>query len=473
MMINKYYLIKYLLIMKDTSKISQDQKLLYFKLYLIFFLLGLICNLGSTLVLNGARLLAREFNMSKYMTIYSSMATLFSLFTRILNSRLCLKIAYKKRIIIISIWIIIGYLSMYYILSLSKIVQDENKPILFIFSFIPCFFLGGSYAFGETAIISYLKMFPKELIGGWSSGTGLSGIICNCLNILTQLIKGVQLKYLYLSLIPLGPIFFILFNWSMDLLTNNKIYLEKRIEIEMSLNKQKNNNNKEKTKLLQKETENKYYKKDDNKNNTETNKTLNFENFKKVMKLKGRIIINLGLIYFIQFVCLNSLTMRNSLKIDIPFLPLACNQFHKTFRKSKFEFINLFFQIGKFISRTFIKFIRKIQPIEIFLIAIGIITIINIIEYYTGLFPWWIYPGLNFSLGFFASGTYATGFYNILQSKELLLEYKELTVNIITIFIDSGVFLSGIFGYFAINYIFPSSEPFKGQEVPQLKECFK
>ena len=41
------------------------------------------------------------------------------------------------------------------------------------------------------------KLFPKTLLGGWSSGTGLSGIIGGLLNFLSQLNTSFSIKYLY------------------------------------------------------------------------------------------------------------------------------------------------------------------------------------------------------------------------------------------------------------------------------------
>ena len=125
------------------------------------------------------------------------------------------------------------------------------------------------------------------------------------------------------------------------------------------------------------------------------NKTLGFTNFMAVMKMCGKVIINLGFIYFTQFVCINSIVIRKSNKIDIPFLPISENSFKQKTRKGKYEFINLFYQLGMFTSKTFIKIVRKIQPIEIYTIAILTITIIYFIQYFTGFLAWWTFPIIN------------------------------------------------------------------------------
>ena len=241
-------------------------------------------------------------------------------------------------------------------------------------------------------------------------------------------------------------------------------------------NESKDNDNKDKDKKENKINNNDNEKEIEELENDKTmddmnkqNKTMNLSNFIKVMKMCGRVIINLGFIYFTQFVCINSIVIRNSNKIDIPFLPLSINDNNQIIRRGKYEFINMFFQFGMFTSKTFIKIVRKIQPIEVYTIAITTITIIYLMEYYSGFLPYWGFPIINYILGFFSGGTYAGGFYVILHSGQVLLDYKELTVNVATIFNDTGTFLSGIVGYLLLNYVIDSDEPFPGQEVEVLR----
>ena len=453
------------------------------QLFGLFFFIGILNHLGTILVMTGGRLLTIELNMKPYVTIYTSVATIFSIFTRMVNSKLCLKVSYKKRVLIICVWMMLGYLSMFLVLTLHETILSDYNALCFILSFVPCFFLGSSYAFGESAMIAYLRLFPKTLIAGWSSGTGVSGIISGGLNLLTQLLNGLSLKFLYLILTPVGPVYLFLFLWTFKLLKKDKNSLVDEIEQEdlekiTDENKEKEGeageaNNKEKDEIKTNEDND-----DDNKKKVEEytnektleemnkqNKTMNCTNFMAVMKMCGRVIINLGFIYFTQFICVNSLVIRNSNKVDIPFLPLSFNDKNEIVRKGKFEFVNMFFQFGMFTSKTFIKLVRRIQPIEIYTIAITTITIIYFMEYYSGFLPWWCFPILNYILGFFSGGTYAGGFYVILHSGQVLLDYKELTVNVATIFNDTGTFLSGLVGYWLMNFVIDSDEAFPGQEL--------
>ena len=465
--------------MKEDGNLEQNDFANYsfsakIQLFGLFFFIGVLNHLGTILVMTGGRLLTIELDMKPYVTIYTSVATIFSIITRMVNSKLCLKVSYKKRVIIICFWMIFGYLSMFLVLVLHENSLKDYKGLCFVLTFIPCFFLGSSYAFGESAMIAYLRLFPKTLIAGWSSGTGVSGIMGGGLNLLTQLLDNFSLKFLYLVLTPVGPLYLFLFLWTFKLLKQDRNSLlsvagtinepiiddkkEKDIDdIEVINDENRDSDMSKKIESLQDErTLNDMNRK---------NKTMSWENFKEVMRMCGRVIINLGFIYFIQFVCVNSLVIQNSNKIDISFLPKDTNDDGEVIRKGKFEFVNMFYQLGMFTSKTFIKLVRKIQPIEVYTISITSITIIYFIEYYTGFLPWWTFPILNYVLGFFSGGTYAGGFYVILHSGQVLLDYKELTVNVATIFNDSGTFLSGLVGYVLLNFIIDNDDPFDGEKL--------
>ena len=506
-----------------------------YQLFVLFFFIGIINHLGTILVMTGGRLLAFELKMDDYVTIYTSVATIFSVLTRIINSKLCLKVSYKKRVVIICFWMMAGYLSMFAVLTLHKTILKKYNVLCFILSFIPCFFLGSSYAFGESAMIAYLRLFPKTLIAGWSSGTGLSGLISGFLNFLSQLLDGLSLQFLYLILTPVGVLYLLFFVWTYRILKSQERKIEKERRLssmgyisiardtsirKSRLEEMKNkieNENKEKEKENENENENKKKEnekkenvelEDKNENNenkneepkpeqiydennnlaldeeekedrksireaedkemenmNKTNQVMSIANFLKVMNMVGEVIINLGLIYFLQFFCVNALIIRVCSKVDIKFLPKGCSDNGHTYRRGKFEFVNLSYQIGMFISKTFIKIVRKIQPIEVYTCAIIIVNIIYITEYYTGFMPWGYFLGIGLVLGFFSGGTYAGGFYTILNSDRVDKNYKELTVNVATLFNDTGTFLSGIIGFFALNYLFDNDEAFKGQKV--------
>ena len=456
-----------------------------YQLFGLFFCLGIINHLGTILVMTGGRLLAYELEMKDYVTIYTSVATIFSVVTRIINSKLCLKVSYKKRVFIISFWMLLGYLSMFAVLTLHQTILEGYNVLCFILSFIPCFFLGSSYAFGESAMIAYLRLFPKTLIGGWSSGTGLSGMISGGLNFLSQLIDGFTLRFLYLFLSPVGFLYLFLFILTYRILKKHERKMERIKKYSASIGISRNTGTKggeiTSGEIHQIETENpnvnfekeeldrKSIKQEEDKEMEDMNKAnqeMSFENFGKVMKMCGQVILNLGVIYFLQFFCVNGLIVRVCSKVDITFLPTGTSEVHHTtYRRGKYEFINLFFQVGMFTSKSFIKIVRKIQPIEVYTISIAIVNILYFIEYYTGFLTWQFFIPIGLILGFFSGGTYAGGFYTILNSERVEKNYKELTVNVATLFNDTGTFLSGILGFLALKFWINDETPFPGQEI--------
>ena len=468
-----------------------------YQLFALFFFLGVLNHLGTILVMTGGRLLAKQLDMIDYVPIYTSVSTIFNLAIRLLNSKFCLKVSYKKRVIIICLLNVFGYASMFGVLKLHEGPLHDMKEICFILSFIPCFLLGASYAFGESAMIAYLRLFPKTLIGGWSSGTGVSGIISGTLNFLTQLFGSFSLDILYLVLTPVGPLYIIFFFWTYKLLKKDLDIPSGEIIRDTSVNTSSQNEKEDENNAINTEenlvddkgeTEEEQKSQVDSTNVDDVNKlnkTMSCENFKAVMKMCGRTIINLGIIYFSYFICISCLVIRDCDKIDIPFLPLedikngtinttyykneTTNETeiitYEKYRKGKFEFINLFFQFGMFTAKTLIKLVRKIKPIEIFTGSIFGITAIYFVQYYTGFMPYWAFPIVNYILGCFSGGTYSGAFYSILHSGKVIQEYKELTVNIATLFNDLGTFLSGLVGYVLLNFVVYSDEPYPGQEI--------
>ena len=460
----------------DFKGYTRRSKLL---LFLYFFCLGIINHLGTILVMNGGRLLAIELNMKAYLQFYTMGSIVSAILTRLVNSKFCLKISYKKRIYFLCVWFMLGYLSMFIILQLQETYLKTYDGLCFGLSFIPCFFLGSSYAFGEAAMLSYLRLFPKTLIAGWSSGTGISGIISALLNLSSQMSDGFSLKYLYLILFPVGIIYLVLFMLTFRILKEQ----ERKIQREEETSKpnmaliREDNEKKEETNTGEDEEniekmeiqkpvdipqDEEAIKREEDKEIEEMNKanqTMSLENFKKVMQMAGRIIFNLGGIYFLQFFCNNTLIVTVCDERDIEFLPLGCSDSHKVYRRGKYEFISLFYQIGMFLSKTFIKVVRRIRPIEVYTITIAVINLIYIIEKAAMFMHWGVYIPLGLIFGFFAGGTYAMGFYTILNSYKIKQNFKELTINIAAVFNDSGTLLSCIIGWLFYNYVFKPHYP--------------
>jgi hypothetical protein len=372
---------------------------------------------------------------------------------RVLNSKFFIKVPYKKRVIALSLLMIFGYLSMFIILKLHHSILKHENTVCFLLSLIPSCLLGASYAFGENAILAYLKLFPKEFLGGWSSGTGLSGLTGASLNLSSQLIKNFGIINLYLYLTPLGIVYFLFFLFTEKLkgCYEKPNILGGLLENEEDITQEKNNDDYNKTNVEEEKEniednklEDDKLIKDINKDDIKEVKEMSIVNFKYVMKISGDVIINLCLIYFFQFFAANALLIVCVRKIDIKFLPLDKKENH---RKAKYEFLLMSFQIGMFVAKSLLFIARKIQPIYIYTIVLLAVNIFLIFQYYYVLFQYYLLIPILIINGFFGGGSYAGGFYAILNNEKLGSKYKDLTVNIATIFDDIGTILSGLIGF--------------------------
>ena len=439
---------------KENKEDSSYTKSMKMRLMIYFFFLGIINHLGTILVMTGGRILSYELNLSSWMYFYTSASTLFNILTRFINSRYLVHISYKIRITFLCFWMCSGYLIMSLVLISYEKKYISNNKICFFLSLIPSFILGTSYALGESAILAYLSTFPKNLVGGFSSGTGLSGLFSASLNFASQYYPNLRPKALYLFLAPLGPIYLFLF------LLTERIQMEanfgKKYQFEKLNTEEVNNNNNNDNENSDNNNNNNNTDNNDENDNTNKNKPMNVENFKHVMNCIKRIILNLFLIYLSQFYCLNGMFVKNSARTDIGFLPIQCSREKNghTYRSGKYEFLILFYQIGMFTSKSMLFIVKKIQPIEIFLFSILSILFFFIMDYFFYFVDYYFFIPLLFELGFLGGGTYVAAFYSILSNKELGLEYKDISVNCATIANDFGTFLSGIIGYLINNSIF-------------------
>ena len=80
--------------MKEKEKIEPNDKSSFagfsttskIQLFGLFFFIGILNHLGTILVMTDGRLLTIELNKRPYATIYTSVTTIFSIITRMVNS---------------------------------------------------------------------------------------------------------------------------------------------------------------------------------------------------------------------------------------------------------------------------------------------------------------------------------------------------------------------------------------------------
>ena len=88
----------------------------------------------------------------------------------IINALYLLKIKHKSKITFVLICLFLEYVA----LSICFQIDDHNTG--FYLSVLIAFLVGICQSMGEITCMGFLKGIDDESIGGWASGTGISGV---------------------------------------------------------------------------------------------------------------------------------------------------------------------------------------------------------------------------------------------------------------------------------------------------------
>lgn len=98
--------------------------------------------------------------------MYSGFLTFFSIFLRILNLKLLVKVKHKTRIKIVFLLAFLGLSLLIY----SLIIKN------FICSLLGTISIGLATTLGDLTVSGHLKSFAPIIFSGYSSGTGFAGV---------------------------------------------------------------------------------------------------------------------------------------------------------------------------------------------------------------------------------------------------------------------------------------------------------
>lgn len=419
----------------------------------VFFMTGITNHLGTVLILTGSRNLCVELGKENFMGFYTIATIICSSVTRIVNSRVFIRVSYQKRIFFLSFYLFSAYILLFLTLHFNQ--QDtEHKytNLFFVLSLLSSFIMGTGYAFGESTMLGYLKLYPKFLVGGWSSGTGMASLTGAILNLIARYKKsqsqGFDLKYIYLFVSPIC-LCYILFFLAASKLKETYDRLQKTHPgLKQFVHKDRPIEPASATEGLQttEEQVEEQTQEEIAQKALEKNKPLSIANLKQAYIYAFRLITNLGAVYFFEFTTLNGLVERVTragiVKADNPIF-------------TYYEALVICYQIGAFIARSALPLVKHVTIVEIFTIFQATNLVFWILEYYLEITH--IYGILAVTLvvlGFVAGGSYAACFYFMLNDpREEFEPYKELAVNMTTISNDLGTLGSGLMVLLLHNFI--------------------
>ena len=430
---------------KVPEKKSDDPYISRKKLiYSCFTFIGLVNNLGYVLIITSAQQFASKVNDDALIAFYPLALILFNSLSRLINSKYCITVSYFKRALGLSLYFCFGYLFLFTILTIIDSIDNFNQKLAFFLTLIPAVIMGTGQSFGEATFLGYIRTFPEDYVSGWSSGTGFAGVFGASLSLLFKLIdEEFELKYLYLMISPVTVLYFLAFYITYKIKKNidDKKRAKEMNDYEEEENEDNEDNNEIKNRKTLPERPSALLETENNNGratDVSKNKKMSFQNFPLVFNYGKRYILNMFIVYFLEYtVCSGFSERANTFEyVD------SKNMF---FEKAQYETFLLCYQIGVAISRSSLFVLKYLTFIELLNIFQLINFIFWFIEAQKGIISnqWICFATLIF-LGICGGGVYVLCFYLILNDSKIHPEYKELCLNIGTIFNDSGVLLSSV-----------------------------
>ena len=415
-------------------------------IYCCFAFIGLVNNLGFTLIVTGAQQFSSKVNDDTLIAFYPFALIALNSVARFINSRYFITFSYFKRILGLSIYFFVGYVLLFIILTIIDSYSDFNQKVAFLLTLIPTIIMGTGQSLGEATFLGYIRTFPEDYVSGWSAGTGIAGILAAILSLTFKLIgENFDLKNLYIIVAPVTIIFFFAYYATYKIKANiDSQNLKEEITISSNEEIGKEPKNCETFQNLDADLPDRPSDliNENNKANRATdvslNKELTCKNFILAFRYGKRYILNMFLVYFLEYsVCTGFSERANHFGyVD------SKGAFYE---KAQYETFLLFYQMGVVLSRSSLFIFKYLKFVEL----------LNIIQLCNFIF-WFLEALLGFVsnewicfitlilLGLCGGGVYVGCFYFVLNETSIPPEYKELCLNIATLFNDFGVLFSSI-----------------------------
>eukprot|EP01065_Artemidia_motanka_P026201 TRINITY_DN31119_c0_g1_i1.p1 TRINITY_DN31119_c0_g1~~TRINITY_DN31119_c0_g1_i1.p1 ORF type:complete len:502 (+),score=200.67 TRINITY_DN31119_c0_g1_i1:59-1507(+) len=137
-----------------------------------FWWLGMINNLPYVLIMAGAKKIADKYDEKQLMPLLTWGLVSFGFVVRCVNTVLLAGKPYTVRFILQGVFTALGL----FVVGLADHIGSSGGAHFGIAVF-GTVLLGSASAFGESVALGYMHRFPPGMVGGWSSGTGMSGVL--------------------------------------------------------------------------------------------------------------------------------------------------------------------------------------------------------------------------------------------------------------------------------------------------------
>ena len=350
---------------------------------------------------------------------------IFGIVVRVLNIKFFLNVKHKYKIwLTISLWCI----------SICLLVISKLKNNFWL-SLLGAVFVGIGEILGECTIIGFMKCFPPIMVSGYSTGTGVSGIISAILYLGFKIchISFISTVLLLLIFYPIyGICFYLTVKMQLQIQRGNSFIEIQQME---TLNHSIESSHFE---IVQ-----------DNQDNLEEfeskiNQKLSCSLFISIFGRINKLYIFLFIIYLCEYISLSSFSsqikqvyIRRFISKDIPQSVYLL-----------FEILQLSYHFGIFTSRSSLNFV-KVKRVWLIVLFIFIFSSLFFLQTFQILSVGIWLPILNiYFIGCCGGLGFVNIFYQVLCHPKIKKSERELAINFNGFMSDSGIVCSSLIGFF-------------------------
>lgn len=368
--------------------------------YVGFFILGTINNLAYVVVLSAAKTLAEHnknlFGLIPWANVF------FGFVFRVINVFLeGVPFAYRV-------------LANTLILSGGLFGLSMSGYISFWFALGCIVFVGGSSSFGESILLGFMKGYPAEVVGGWSSGTGMAGVAGSLLY-LGFVALGMNNEEVFLSLIPFAVVYFATYALVLSPPAFKTGASSSEGEALLSGGSSLS--------AVQAEY-------------VDVKQESSLARILRCTKVVWWVSLQLAAVYFFEYVASTGAADRAE-KIG----KKANNEW---VARNAYAILAFCYQFGVLISRSSLYFIQ-LKRFEILTSLQGINFLLWLAQDYWHFMNIWVQFGAMLYVGLLGGAAYVNVFYQLLNDESIQENDRELCVNIAAIAINVGITLSSVF----------------------------
>ena len=425
----------------------------YYRNSIGFFIVGTINNICYVVVNSSAQSLCDFFDAGKWNPLILWCNVFAGFFLRICNMLFLYKIPAKLRVLISTIFGLIGLFGI--VISIVWQRSLEN-PTYWLFFLCLCSILiiGGVQSFAESVMLSYQGLFEPEIVNWWSSGTGFAGVAGSGLYLFFTGLK-VEDTITFSCLMPLyivyAFIFFVVIRPSKHKHISEDVDNKDHVEIIVENHENETDTMTQSTtdpKIAEKQT---LLPKVDDKDENEILHNLKFKDEEEIeegtygQKLMNAIKqtwwlgLNMTLIYYFEYVI-------NPGAIYVALDRNYANQSDNFFVANYYEVLAFCYQLGVFISRSSLP-LCKFKPIYLLTIAQFLLMIFMSIQgnlhFLVEEWGTWIMIVTVLIVGLVGGSGYVQIMYWILK-KDMKKETREMGLSFITAFANVALMASSV-----------------------------